>query len=777
VCGAESVNAIQRNGEIMAPKLSNLGICYEAVQRVYRNAVISGVRSTLKTAYPADYQSKIRGIFKKEWDEISASANERRLTGEISNSLLDDLDVLGVNHFYNLFESFYPVLFADDANLSSGQLKTNRQAVLGWAKSVKNMRDPLSHPSEADYSYEDAFAMLDPARRILIKLKLAEAAAEIKAWMDELVGLSVRSEAAAEPLEDALPPKETIIVDFVGRRRELGALAEWFYDPNSRRWALAGEGGKGKSAIAYWFATEIKFTAPQPYQIVLWLSAKRKRFDEGRIVSVATPDFSNLDTALNQILTAYGWTESSDLPLLERKKKVLEIFENFPALLVVDDADSLEGESEDAAEFFTLEVPNTRTKVLLTSRRVLFGMGNTTTHVSGLEGQDALDFIGSRCKLMEMDFTLVRGHIQDMLRITEGSPLYLEDLLRLCSVMPVNSAVHAWRDRSGDVAREYALGREIELLSPRARQVLVAACMPSKPVSHFEIEAMTGLSFDEIAGSLRELQKLFLVPKPALFEGEERYNVNLNTRLLVKKTQSKLDMFRRVEQAWNNMCNGAEATHDEVVSAAIRRANVLVRSREADKAEATLHSALGLRPNQPDLLGFLGWVYKAWVPRRLTDARESFARAHKLGCKNVDMYRHWAQMELEEREWGKAAEAAEMGLEASGEIVPLSYLAGYARSRLGRELQAGLHNERAETELSKAKKHLRDALRKPDVNKPESDAYRAMILTCEASKSIGDLTLYFDQWYRQFPNHPDFLTEWHRLAARFGLDAQRYSWN
>jgi tetratricopeptide (TPR) repeat protein len=763
-------------GEDMAPKLSNLGICYEAIQRVYRNAVISMLRSKLAATYPNDYEARVRSAFKKEWDQISASANERRLTGELSNELVDDLDVLGVNHFYNIFETFYKILLESDGNLSPTQMQANRQTLLGWAKAIKNMRDPLSHPSEADYSYEDSFATLDPARRILLRMELNAPAAEIKGWMEELVGLSVAIESVAEPLEDALPPRESIIVDFVGRRKELETLSDWFHDQNSRRWALAGEGGKGKSAIAYRFATEIKFTAPEPYQIVLWLSAKRKRFDEGKAITVSTPDFSNLDTALTQILNAYGWGESSVLPIPERRTKVLEILNNFPALLVIDDADSLEGESEDAAEFFSLDVPNTRTKVLLTSRRVLFGMGNTTTHISGLAGQDALDFISSRCKLMELDFNLVKSHIPDMLRITEGSPLYLEDLLRLCSVMPVNSAVHAWKDRSGDSAREYALGREMDLLSTRARQVLVAACMPSKPVSHFEIEAMTGLSSDEIAGSLRELQKLFLVPKPALFEGEERYNVNLNTRLLVKKSQSKLDMFRRIEQAWHNISNGAEASHDEVVSAAIRRANVLVRSREVEKAEATLNTALGHRPNQPDLLGFLGWVYKAWIPRRVTDARESFARAYKLGCKNADMYRHWSQMELEDREWGRAADAAELGLQGSEDSIALAYLAGYARSRLGRELQAGLHTERAEAELLKARRHLREALRRPGVNKPDSDAYRAMILTCESLKALPELLQYFDQWYTQHPAHPDFQTEWSRLAPKFGFDSQRYSW-
>jgi len=756
----------------MTPKLSNLSICYEAIQRVYRNAVINHIREKLKEVFPQDFEEKIRATFKKEWEQISSSATERRTTGEISNQLVDDCDILGVNHFYNLFDAYYPYFF-DEKGLSAPQTRANRQTLLNWVKAIKNMRDPMSHPSAADFSFEDSFAMLDPARRVLLRLELNDAASQVKAWMDELSGLSVAIESVAEPLEDRLPARETIIVDFVGRETELVSLKNWFNDPNTRRWALAGEGGKGKSAIAYRFATEVKFAAPPPYQIVLWISAKRRRFDEGDIVDIDVPDFQDLDSALSYILRAYGWVETIDKNIHERRSKVLELFDSFPALLVVDDADSLEGQSEDAVEFFTFDVPQTKTKVLLTSRRVLFGMGNTTTHVSGLQGQEALDFISSRCRLTGMDINVIRPHIPEMLRITEGSPLYLEDLLRLCAVMPTATAIGNWRDRGGDAAREYALGRELEMLTGKAKEVLAAACIPPKPVSHVEIEAMTGLSTEEIASSLKELQKIFLVPKPALYEGEERYNVNLNTRLLVRKWLGDHDSFRRIQEAYKNLTRGSGSRTDPVISSAIRRASVLVRAQEQPKAEAYLKHALGMRPNQPDLLAFLGWVYKAWVPRRVTDAREQFLRAAQLECSNEDMYRHWCEMESEQREWAKTAEAAEKGLKNVGETEALLYNAGYAHSRLGRELMQGLHSEKALEELTKARKWLRNALRlatgRDSKGRPSPELYRALVLTAESLTNRDELAEYFRGWFRFHPSDPDAKTEWIRLAPKFNL--------
>jgi hypothetical protein len=150
------------------------------------------------------------------------------------------------------------------------------------------------------------------------------------------------------------------VIEFVGRNAEIGRLWEWFSDPTTRRYALAGEGGKGKSALAYKFATEVQFEAPEPFQVVLWVSAKKKRFEEGTVVGIDNPDFSNLNTAVNRILIEYGWVDELDQSVDRKKVRVMELLDKFPALLVVDDIDSLEADAEDAAEFFSLNVPRSQ---------------------------------------------------------------------------------------------------------------------------------------------------------------------------------------------------------------------------------------------------------------------------------------------------------------------------------------------------------------------------------------------------------------------------------
>ena len=75
---------------------------YQGIQRIYRNAVVRHLRTTLRDEYPQDWESVLRKPFAKEWPIIVESANLPRRIGVISSTLRDEADYLGVNHFYNL---------------------------------------------------------------------------------------------------------------------------------------------------------------------------------------------------------------------------------------------------------------------------------------------------------------------------------------------------------------------------------------------------------------------------------------------------------------------------------------------------------------------------------------------------------------------------------------------------------------------------------------------------------------------------------------------------
>src|ERR1035438_5159982 len=91
---------------------SNKTICFQAIQETYRNSVISYVRTRMKTAYPEDWQNRLRQLFRNssEWAEIKRKMKEREVSHVVDIVTEDDFDMLSVNHFCNLFDLEFNVL-------------------------------------------------------------------------------------------------------------------------------------------------------------------------------------------------------------------------------------------------------------------------------------------------------------------------------------------------------------------------------------------------------------------------------------------------------------------------------------------------------------------------------------------------------------------------------------------------------------------------------------------------------------------------------------------
>ena len=118
---------------------SSNSICFEGICRVFRNAVVRHIRKVLRANYPDEWEGKISAPFRKEWEEIRRSAETRRITGELDGGLTDDADLLGVNHFYNLFELYFDDLFPETRRVSESERRQKKQALLGWARNYQEI--------------------------------------------------------------------------------------------------------------------------------------------------------------------------------------------------------------------------------------------------------------------------------------------------------------------------------------------------------------------------------------------------------------------------------------------------------------------------------------------------------------------------------------------------------------------------------------------------------------------------------------------------------------
>ena len=107
---------------------------YQGIQRIYRNAVVNHLRNCLQRQYPKDWENVLKKPFAKEWPAIVENADLARQIGVISSTLRDAADYLGVNHFYNLFEVHFDLLFPRARRDHPGSTEARESRCTGLGK-------------------------------------------------------------------------------------------------------------------------------------------------------------------------------------------------------------------------------------------------------------------------------------------------------------------------------------------------------------------------------------------------------------------------------------------------------------------------------------------------------------------------------------------------------------------------------------------------------------------------------------------------------------------
>jgi hypothetical protein len=238
-------------------------------------------------------------------------------------------------------------------------------------------------------------------------------------------------------------------------------------------------------------------------------------------------------------------------------------------------------------------------------------MGKSCTVIKGLDAEEADTFIESRLAVMELPSEAFPAELrEEVIDVCEGSPLYMEDLLRFCKFLPPRKAIDTWGSKSGEKVRQYALVREIEMLSAEAKDVLGLCSLLEGSVSVLELQRVLGKSEETVIEAVDELRKMYLVPAPEIIEGVPRFSVNRNLALLMRSAlkespQKELELKNAIRAIFGR---GFGRELDREVREYCRQSRVLAKASRVEEAESTLRTGLERYPNHPRLLGMLGWV-------------------------------------------------------------------------------------------------------------------------------------------------------------------------
>ncbi|MGP1681613.1 MAG: NB-ARC domain-containing protein, partial [Giesbergeria sp.] len=234
-------------------------------------------------------------------------------------------------------------------------------------------------------------------------------------------------------LDENLPDRNFICPEFVGRKDEFLQLWKWLADEFQFAKVLAGDGGKGKSSIAYRFAEEVCRTKAYGFEKIIWLTAKTKQFrglndDWDQVPETHFRDYDELLRALcSQVAILSEEVEDATAPLL--KKLLKGAFDAIPTLVIIDDVDSLPKDQQKMTLETAMQIGNSRARILLTTRKNFTYSSALCVEVAGLPKEEYAQYVKGLCETL--GWRPFRSKDLELFRTaSDGSPLFTESLIR-----------------------------------------------------------------------------------------------------------------------------------------------------------------------------------------------------------------------------------------------------------------------------------------------------------------------------------------------------------
>ncbi|GJL38714.1 ATP-binding protein [Enterobacter hormaechei] len=411
-------------------------------------------------------------------------------------------------------------------------------------------------------------------------------------------------------IEHNLPDKKMICADFFGRMETLSLLWEWLSDPFDYTKILAGDGGKGKTSIAYRFCQEFLESPPYGFERILWLSAKEKQFSgfETKFFGLRPVDFHNFISFLMALgeNCAVNIEEIESTSIQNIKRKISDALNLFPSLIVVDNVDSLNQKEQIQLIETCRHLGKDKSRFLITTRNRFSFSDDTCIEISGLRRDDYDRFLQANVETYKIPAPK-KKQIDNLYLSTDGSPLLTQSILRLCKLGDnLDTAISEWKGKSGEDARNAALFREIQGLTFDAKRVILCIYYFDN-CSKSELQQACGLGKVKLDDVIIELNSLFLVNTPQFIENESRFSISTTTKLIVEGMQETLAAdYNKLKLAIKKLRSGLSAPgkkgNTQRIGLAISQALALMRADRESEAITTITTELQRQPKNPDLL-------------------------------------------------------------------------------------------------------------------------------------------------------------------------------
>ncbi|MDO8982313.1 RNA-binding domain-containing protein [Cypionkella sp.] len=449
-------------------------------------------------------------------------------------------------------------------------------------------------------------------------------------------------------IQSFLPARDEDLLEFVGRSEHLASLRQWIADPRSPIRLITGIGGLGKTTLAYYFAEEVVKVGAGGVDAVLWLTAKQQTYSalRGKLVPTTRVDFFDAKSLFEKILQFLNYEvpldddEPTEAEVVDR---VVEALNVYPAMIVVDDLDSLSPDEQkeivaalNSVALRTVGRDMPPSRILMTSR---LDQGLPLTSIIKIRGLERAEFTAYFDNITGA-FGLGAFERADVGRIfaaSSGSPLFSASILRLIKLGENRSeVVERWRGADGEDVRSFAFERELSRLTGLQARVLYATLLLGE-TSLADIAEVLDMSAKSVRDQISELQAYHLISTNARPSGDSIISAPDELKAIIGLVKDSLaGAAKQVSEAVAraNIKGGA---NEKAIGFNIR---TIARAWSEGRGEEALVEAktLGERfPNNADVASVLGAAFLRVRPSKFKEADLELARALRLGCKRPEL--------------------------------------------------------------------------------------------------------------------------------------------
>ena len=338
---------------------------------------------------------------------------------------------------------------------------------------------------------------------------------------------------------------------FVGRDKEIRELKKLLYSNQDRIITIIGAGGVGKSATAIKLSHEMILDQNNPFDAIMWFSAKENKLTDTGIVPLDSGIKSEMDLlkGIAEIL------DSIKAEALKSAKATFDMYRNFlydafsngRVLLIVDNLETIL--YSDALIEFIKDIPRP-SQVLTTSRKGL-GEIERRYQLGNLNDKDALRLfrLVSRERNRKDLVGLSDSAINNLCFKVRNYPLLIKwSIGQVCLGKEINIAFSVILEGNSEIA-QFAFNDVFSLLSPSSKTVLFSIIVyENKRIRKPILANISKLGDDDLDNAIKELQlSSFIISE--VIEGSDStetvyYMLDLTMGFVETKLQNEVETLR-----------------------------------------------------------------------------------------------------------------------------------------------------------------------------------------------------------------------------------------